>query len=150
MRARATNGSALLAVLMVMSLLVLWCSSYWRMTTYMVDGTHARILYEQQFSLANALLHYGVYFCKAHLQEILASQTPLIALRLGPWVLHNKRSYEGRLNIVRQNKQFNLTLDLLDTNKVVIVSVANTIKFAQVDGSLVITRIDDWRINERL
>jgi hypothetical protein len=58
------NGSALLIVLFMLTVIVIWTTNLWRGATYLIDSAHIKQEYEQQFRLTDALLNYGIAAAK--------------------------------------------------------------------------------------
>jgi hypothetical protein len=119
------NGSALLIVLFMLTVIVIWTTNLWRGATYLIDSARIKQEYEQQFRLTEALLNYGIAAAKIwHTKwknDSFLSQHQA-SCHFTQWPPMEKGSssnnqqddfYSGKITLVQREKQITVNAQLL-------------------------------------
>ncbi len=108
------KGSAMLTVLIGMSIVLWLVVKLGTGSAIMQDLVATRLRLEQQNRLGQAMLEWGVAFCKEHRLELAMSplETHPIEVQLGPCYLQN-HTYQGVIKIGKEpdfakNRQYHL------------------------------------------
>ena len=110
------NGSALLVVLLAMTVLLVSIINLRQNSSYVTDALYARERFEQSLCLAEAILLYGVAFCKENL-TVLRDQSKKgddNFLKNINKIIVGKRQYAGHLSIETKGDKFFLIARVAD------------------------------------
>ena len=106
-------GSAVLIVVLVLSVIMLSTFNLWRQTALTMDMILKRQTWEQKHRIVEGVLHYGIAFCKNHFETIDKKK---IELHVGTWQLKGHPLYVGNLLITPHDATISLRASLI-TNK---------------------------------
>lgn len=117
------NGSVLLIVLFMLTIIVIWTTNLWRGATYLIDIARAKQEYEQQFRLTETLLNYGIAAAKI-LHTKWKHDTALshhqATCHFAQWPPMEKGAfskqndfYAGKITLVQREKQIAVHAQLL-------------------------------------
>lgn len=118
------NGSVLLIVLFMLTIIVIWTTNLWRGATYLIDSARVKQEYEQQFRLTEALLNYGIAAAKMwhikwkHDSSLKQNQASCCFAYWPPMekgaASHNQDDfYSGKITLVQREKQITVHAQLL-------------------------------------
>ncbi len=149
------QGSSVLLVLLLTTVLIIWSTSLWRNTTHMMDIVHKRYQYEQLFRVAESLLNYGIVWCREHVNDLLLDDKEkkkdhIIDVGLWPPGMHEQ--YEGTLQINVKNMCINLCAKLRNDNRVIYAMHCTLEAITKRVGKdnkhqATMIKIRDWSIN---
>ena len=102
---KGAEGSSLLFVLMIMTILTLFVATVWRTTSYTYDLILQRGIYEKQFRLTESLLHYAIALCKKNYTVFVnqnVQHDDIVTLVVNPWPpakADGLNQFEGKIQI---------------------------------------------------
>jgi len=110
---RCRSGSAVLIVVLTLSMIMLSCFNLWRHTALNMDMVLKRQEREQKYRITEGVLHYGIALCKNHFKKIdKRHKKKKIELRVGMWRLKGHPPYGGKLIITPHENMTHLEASL--------------------------------------
>ncbi len=99
------SGSAIIVVLLVMTLIFAGALSLRKLTLFQADMALARVRAEQQFYLTDGILAYGVLIAHKNFQALMASPDRTEIIEAGTWPLGTDRHrYSGKVCLAMHEK----------------------------------------------
>lgn len=144
---RCRPGSAVLIVVLVLSVIMLSTFNLWRQTALTMDMVLKRQTWEQKYRVVEGVLHYGVAFCKNHFETIGKKK---IELSVGTWQLKGHPPYVGNLLITPQDAIISLRASLVTNKRAVFVMSCSLERKKVAKGSInkkKIFVIHDWKVH---
>jgi len=112
---RCRSGSAVLIVVLVLSVIMLSCINLWRHTALNMDMVLKRQEREQKYRITEGVLHYGIGLCKNQFKKIgKRGKKKKIELQVGTWRLKSHPPYVGKLIITPDDNTIHLKAFLMD------------------------------------
>jgi len=113
------NGSALLAVIIIMFVLIGVVSQYARVTSLLLDMVVKKMVHEQRVRLTEGLMQYAIALCVEHYQEIAVALTKKQELRgmIDPWPPNSamqQQNYQGIMVIQKKADDFFIKAALME------------------------------------
>jgi len=158
---QTSEGSALLLVIFVFTVLILWASTLWRETSYMIDIAFAKQRYEQQLHLTEALLDYGITAAKMMHKtgENNASSDQSITCLFDEWPPLKKTkslsndTIAGKITITQHKKEIVVQAHLLKKSNILcalrpLLSAIEPENGTSVKNDQPLFIIKEWTIDE--
>ena len=102
---KRNNGSSLLFVLMIMTILTIFVTAAWRTTSYTYELVLQRGIHEKQFRLTESLLNYAIALCEKNYTVLInqnVQSDDAITLVINPWPpvkVEGLEPHEGKIQI---------------------------------------------------
>jgi len=118
------QGSTLLVILFMLTVITLWATNVWRETAFLIDMSCAKQTYEKQFRLTEALLNYGIAATKIlhkRWDHDPSSYQPT-QCKFSQWPPQkdkkgSKDKYGGVIDILKKDKEITVFAHLLKGQK---------------------------------
>jgi len=97
-----SNGSAILIVILFMSVLSIFCISLWQSSSLFHDISLQRLAYEQKYRAAQGGLNYAIAFCRKNFDDILKAckeRGQTYQIELEPWKIAKHIVYKNEVEI---------------------------------------------------
>jgi hypothetical protein len=104
-------GSALIMVLFIMTALVLYSTTVWHTTTYVIESMRARVEGEKNARFIDAVLQWGIAFSKTHYKQLIENRHE-VELAFGPLPPRNKEHYQARVLLVPEDDIIKIRAEL--------------------------------------
>ena len=147
MIARRRPGSAVLIVVLVLSVIMLSTFNLWRQTALNMDMVLKRQTWEQKHRIVEGVLHYGIAFCKNNFKTLGKKK---IELHVSTWQLKGHPTYVGNLLITPQDTTISLHASLITKQRSVFVMSCSLERKKVAKGSMnekKIFVIHDWKVH---
>lgn len=105
------NGSSLLLALFCTTFLVIMCANFWKVATLVHALSHAKQLHEQRFRATEGILTWGIAVAKHKFE----SDKRIFR----GWPVGDFRSYDGLLELSKNNNEMTLYAQLILDKEVV-------------------------------
>ena len=98
------QGSALLLLLFVMTMMGIVVANFWRSTSYALVLALERVRYEQQFRAAQGLLTYGIAFARLNFELLaLRAKQGAVTIPFATWPGGGQDNFQGALSYELNN-----------------------------------------------
>jgi len=148
---KSRDGSVLLLLVLVVSVLSLFCLTAWHSSTLFHDISLVRLVYEQKFRAAQAGLNYGVHICKKQFDQLYALCTENnqdFFIELAPFKISKNIIYTCKINISAGDSENSLSLQSIlceKEEKKCFELFCTILKVTKKDKKLV---IKNWNIGD--
>jgi len=146
---RCRSGSAVLIVVLVLSMIMLSCFNLWRHTALNMDMVLKRQEREQKYRITEGVLYYGISLCKDQFKTI-GKRKKKIELPVGTWRLKSHPPYVGKLIITPHDKTIHLKAFLIEKKSSVFAMSCSLERKTAAKGSVSkkdVFVIHNWKVH---
>jgi hypothetical protein len=118
MKTFVKQGSSIIMILLLVSIISVVALSAWRTTVYSYELSLQRSSYQKNFAMAEGLLNYGILMIKANVKQIVA-QNKDISLQTDAWPGKYSKKNQGQILISPNKNQIIVRAQVLEDNRIV-------------------------------
>lgn len=147
-----TEGSILLILFIVLTIITLWVAGIWRSTIYMNNLILAKQQYERQFRLTEGMIEFGIgaaQYLYKRWEHVPVSSAVCIFPQWPPsnkgYLSDDLSAYSGKIVVRKKVQQMRVRAQLLKEDSVV-MTLQSTLKF--IDQNL--TKTSDENLQKKM
>lgn len=114
---KTENGSAILIVVLVMSVLLLCCIGFWHSSALLQNISIKVLEYEQKYSATQGALNCAISFCAENFDQLIEEgekNHEIFDIGIDKWLISKSVEYSCRIYIQPNNQSIALTSVLCD------------------------------------
>jgi len=138
------NGSALVIVMLLMTVIMVCIANTWHTTFYATDIARKRQCCEQRLRATEGLINYAVALCKDNWQELVTQKAQEGTLSTVQWPCGDGQLYAGTVTIKLNNKSEALLKAQLIDHGTVICTLGCVVRSREDEQGVAALSVEGW------